>query len=161
MIARNRKSSQRGFSFLELLVAMIVLMILASAAIPLARWDQKRRYEQRLKVSLMLMRNAIDQYKEYTDAGLIIQTDIEQMGFPLTLEELVEGVDIGDPQSPETETIKFLYRIPKNPFTGETEWGLRSYQDDWDSDTWGGENIYDIYSTFNGKALDGSYYGEW
>ena len=155
------RRSERGFSFLELLVAMIVLMILASAAIPLARWDQKRRYEARLKVNLMLMRNAIDQYKQYADAGLIIQTDIEQMGYPLTLEELVEGVEIGDPQSPETETIKFLYRIPENPFTRETEWALRSYQDDWDADTWGGENVYDVYSTYNGKALDGSYYSEW
>jgi general secretion pathway protein G len=156
-----RKKSQLGFSYLELLVAMIVLMILASAVIPLARWDQKRRYEERLKVALMLMRSAIDEYKKYTDAGLILQEDVEQMGYPLTLEELVEGVEVGDPQSPDSTTVKFMYRIPENPFTGETEWALRSYQDDWDSDTWGGENIYDVYSTYEGKALDGSYYHEW
>jgi general secretion pathway protein G len=161
MCSLFRKKSERGFSYLELLVAMIVLMVLASAAIPLARWDQKRRYEKRLKVSLMLLRHAIDQYKEYTDAGLIIQTDLEQMGYPLTLEELVEGIEAGDPESPESTTIKFLYRIPENPFTGEAEWGLRSYQDDWDSDSWGGENIYDVYSLYMGKALDGSYYNEW
>jgi general secretion pathway protein G len=161
MISLFRQRSQRGFSYLELLVAIIVLMILASAAIPLARWDQKRRYEERLKVSLMLMRQAIDEYKKYTDAGLILQEDVEQMGYPLTLEELVEGVEVGDPQSPESTTVKFLHRIPENPFTGEAEWGLRSYQDDWDSDTWGGENIYDVYSLYEGKALDGSYYHEW
>jgi general secretion pathway protein G len=161
MLSSLRHRSQRGFSYLELVVAIMVLGILASAAIPLLRWDQKRRYEERLKVTLMLMRNAIDEYKKYSDAGLIIQEDVEQMGYPLSLEELVDGVEVGDPQSPESNTIKFLYRIPVNPFTGETEWGLRSYQDDWDSDTWGGENVYDVYSLYDGKALDGSYYSEW
>jgi general secretion pathway protein G len=161
MLSAFRNRPQRGFSYLELLVAIMVLMILASAAIPLARWDQKRRYEARLKVSLMLMRNAIDQYKKYADAGLILQEDVEQMGYPLSLEELVEGVETGDPKSPEMTTIKFLQRIPEDPFTGEAEWGLRSYQDDWDSDTWGGENVYDVYSLYRGRALDGSYYHEW
>jgi general secretion pathway protein G len=161
MISFPRKRSQAGFSYLELLVTIMVLAILASAAMPVLRWEEKRRKEQRLKVTLMLMRNAIDEYKEYADAGLIIQSDVEQMGYPLELEELVEGVEIGDPQSPETTTIKFLQRIPVDPFTGEAEWGLRSYQDDWDSDTWGGENIYDVYSLYGGRALDGTYYNEW
>ena len=148
-------------SYIELLVALAVLMVLASAVVPLARWDQKRREEVRLRVYLQTMRDAIDQYKKYTDQGMIQQSDVEQMGYPLDLEELVEGVDMGDPQSPESKTIKFLQRIPVDPMTGEAEWGLRSYQDDWDSTNWGGENIYDVYSLSRAVALDGTYYEEW
>ncbi len=140
---------------------MAVLAILATVALPLARWDQKRRDEARLRTSLRIMRGAIDKYKEYTAQGLIIQTDVEQRGYPLTLEEMVEGVDVGDPESPESKKIKFLKRILVDPMTGEVEWGLRSYQDDWDSDSWGGENVYDVYSLSDRRALDGSYYYEW
>ena len=156
-----RTRSQRGLSYLEMLVVAMVLLILASAAIPLARWDHKRRAEARLKVTLQTLRDAIDQYKKYADEGLIMLTDVEQMGYPKDMEELVDGVQIGDPQSPEAKTIQFLLRIPEDPITGEIEWGMRSYQDDWDSDTWGGENIYDVYSLAPGVALDGSAYSEW
>ena len=157
----DRTRSQRGLSYIEMLVAATVLLILASAAIPLARWDHKRRAEARLKVTLQTMRDAIDQYKKYADEGLIMLTDVEQMGYPTELEELVEGVEIGDPQSPDSKTIQFLRRIPVDPVTGEADWGLRSYQDDWDADSWGGENVYDVYSLSIGVALDGSYYSEW
>ena len=88
-------------------------------------------------------------------------TDVEQMGYPKDLEELVEGVEIGDPQSPESKTMKFLREIPEDPITGIAEWGYRSYQDDWDSTDWGGENVYDVYSLSDLRALDGSYYSEW
>jgi general secretion pathway protein G len=155
------RSSERGLSYIELLVAAMVLLILASAAIPLTRWDHKRRAEARLKVTLRTMRAAIDQYKKYADEGLIMLTDVEQMGYPKDLEELVNGVQIGDPQSPEAKTIYFLKRIPEDPITGEVDWGLRSYQDEWDSDAWGGENVYDVYSLAPGIALDGSEYSEW
>ena len=158
---KTGKRSECGLSYIELLVAATVLLILASAAIPLTRWDQKRRAEVRLKVTLRTMRDAIDQYKKYADEGLIMLTDVEQMGYPKDMEELVDGVQIGDPQSPEAKTIQFLLRIPEDPITGEIEWGMRSYQDDWDSDTWGGENIYDVYSLAPGVALDGSAYSEW
>jgi general secretion pathway protein G len=161
MMNAARTRSQRGLSYIELLVAAMVLLILAGAVIPLARWDHKRRAEARLKVTLQMMRDAIDQYKKYADEGLIMLTDVEQMGYPKDLEELVEGVEIGDPQSPESKTITFLREIPEDPITGETEWGLRSYQDDWDADSWGGENVYDVYSLSIGIALDGSYYSEW
>ncbi len=107
------------------------------------------------------MRAAIDQYKKYVDEGLIIQQDVTQLGYPLTLEELVEGIDVGDPQAPDSRTIKFLQRIPVDPFTEEPIWGLRSYQDDWDSTSWGGENVYDVYSLSDLRALDGTYYNEW
>jgi general secretion pathway protein G len=153
--------SQRGLSYLELLVAVTVLLILASAVIPLARWDQKRRNEARLRVSLQTMRHAIDEYKKYADQGLIIQSDVEHMGYPPTLEDLVEGVEVGDPNSPESKTLTFLRSIPVDPMTEKPEWGLRSYQDDWDSQNWGGENVYDVYSLSRGQALDGSFYYEW
>ena len=153
--------SQRGLSYIELLVAMVVLAILASAAIPLARWDEKRRREARLRVSLKMMRSAIDQYKKYADEGLIVASDVEQMGYPLTLEDLVEGVDVGARDAPDSRTIRFLTRIPVDPFTEEAEWGLRSYQDDWDSDSWGGENVYDVYSLSRMRALDNTEYRDW
>ena len=135
--------------------------VLATVALPLARWDQKRRDEARLKITLQMMRDAIDKYKEYSDQGLIIQSDVEQKGYPLDLEELVDGVEIGDPESPEAQKIKFLQRIPVDPMTGEPEWGMRSYQDDWDSDSWGRENLYDVYSLSDRRALDGTYYRDW
>jgi general secretion pathway protein G len=156
-----RRAAQRGFSYIELLVALMILMILASAAVPVARWDEKRRREARLRVSLQTMRDAIDQYKRYTDEGLILQSDVEQLGYPQTLEELVDGVEVGDPQSPESRKIRFLQRIPVDPFTEEAIWGLRSYQDEWDSDQWGGENVYDVYSLSDLRALDGTYYLDW
>ena len=122
----------RGLTYIELLVAMTVLAVLATVALPLARWDQKRRDEVRLKITLQMVRNAIDKYKEYSDQGLIIQSDVDQKGYPMELEELVEGIEVGDPQSPESQKVKFLQRIPVDPMTGEAEWGMRSYQDDWD-----------------------------
>lgn len=152
---------QSGFSYIELVVAVAVLAILATAAIPMTRWTDKRQKEAHLKISLRMMRTAIDQYKEMVDQGLIVQEDVEQLGYPLDLEELVDGVEVGDPQSPDGRVIKFLARIPVDPFTGEREWGLRSYQDDWDSDSWGGENVYDVYSLSDGMALDRTYYSDW
>lgn len=152
---------QRGLTFVELIVAVAVLMVLAAAVIPLARWDEKRRREGELRADLQIMREAIDQYKKYSDEGLIVQTDVEQWGYPRSLDEMVEGVEVGDPQSPERHKVKFLARIPIDPMIGEATWGIRSYQDDWDSDSWGGENVYDVYSTASGRALDGTNYHDW
>jgi general secretion pathway protein G len=156
-----RRPGQRGFSFIELLVTMLVLSVLASAAIPLARWDEKRRRENRLRVSLKTMRSAIDLYKKYSDEGLIIASDVDQRGYPLTLEELVEGVEVGVAGAPDSRTIRFLSRLPVDPFTEEDRWGMRSYQDDWDSDSWGGENVYDVYSLSPMRALDDTQYRDW
>ena len=160
---------ERGVSFIELLVVAAVLMVLASAMIPVYRWDEKRRREYRLRVSLQTIRAALDQYNKYMTDGLIQPSDLEQCAlpaaldtcWPLTLEELVEGVDVGDPQSPDLQTVKFLRRIPIDPFTEEAVWGLRSYQDDFDSTDWGGENVYDVYSRSTMRALDDTYYNEW
>lgn len=150
-----------GFTIVELMVAFVLLLVLSSLALPTYRWDEKRRREAHLKARLAEMRRAIDQYKKYSDEGLIVQSDVEQMGYPLTLEEMVEGVEVGDPQSPDSQTIVFLQRIPPDPFTGEAEWGMRSYQDDWDADSWGGENVYDVYSLSEMRALNDTYYRDW
>jgi len=157
--AEPNTSRNRGLTYVELLVAMTVLAVLAAVALPMARWDQKRRDEARLRTTLTTMRSAIDKYKELSDKGMIVPSDVEQLGYPLTLEELVDGVDVGDPDA--AEKMRFLARIPVDPMTGLPEWGVRSYQDDWDSDTWGRENVYDVYSLSDRRALDGSYYRDW
>jgi general secretion pathway protein G len=158
--SRDRRA-ERGITYLELLAAVTVLAILATAIVPLARWDDKRRKEAELRFHLENLRQAIDLYKRYADEGLLTQTDVAQLGYPRNLDELVEGVDVGDPDSGERRSVRFLRRIPLDPFTGEATWGLRSYQDDWDSDSWGGENVYDVYSLAPGRALDGTYYNTW
>ncbi|MCP3978683.1 MAG: type II secretion system protein [bacterium] len=163
------RKRQRGMSLIEIMVATGVLIVLASAVIPVARWDEKRRLENRLRVTLQVMRQAIDQYNKYMAEGLIMTTDVEQCAlpadrstcFPLTLDELVEGVEVGSPESPERKIIRFLPRIPVDPITGEAEWGMRSYQDPWDTDSWGGENVYDVYSLSEKRALDDTYYRDW
>ncbi len=163
MHGRNlRRPGEEGLSYLELQVALAVLLVLAAAIVPLQRWNDKRRREEHLRATLQMMREAIDLYKRYVDEGLIVQSDVEQMGYPRSLEELVEGVDVADPASPtEARRIQFLARVPVDPITGRAEWGLRSYQDDWDSTSWGRENVYDVYSLAPGRALDGTYYSEW
>jgi len=155
------ESRQRGVTYIELLVVLAVIGVLTVAIMPINHWREKRQREQHLEMTLQMIRDSLDMYKRYVDEGLITQSDVEQRGYPVDLEELVDGVEIGDPTSGETETMRFLARIPVDPMTGEVEWGLRSYQDDWDSNSWGGENVYDVYSLAEGVALDGSYYNEW
>jgi general secretion pathway protein G len=156
-----RRRRQRGLTTVELLAALGVMLALVSIAIPLKRWDEKRRREVELRTDLRMMRDAIDQYKKAFDEGRIQQKDVDQKGFPLDLDELVDGVDVADPLKGATREVHFLQSVPVDPFTGEAEWGMRSYQDDWDSDSWGGENVWDVYSLFEGKALDGTYYNTW
>lgn len=153
--------TQAGLTALELIVACAVLVVLVAIALPLKTWDDKRRREVVLRDDLAMIRAAIDKYKEYSDKALIIQKDVDQMGYPRDLEELVEGVEISDPEDTETKKLILLQRIPEDPFTGEAVWGLRSYQDDFDADSWGGENVYDVYSLSELRALDGSYYKDW
>ena len=156
-----RRDGHHGLTTVELLAALGVLMVLVSVAIPLKHWDDKRRREDELRLSLRMMRDAIDQYKKYSDEGKIQQKDIDQKGFPRDLDDLVDGVDVGDPATGQSHKVRFLHQIPVDPFTGEAEWGMRSYQDDWDGTSWGGENVWDVYSLSSIKALDGTYYKDW
>jgi general secretion pathway protein G len=150
-----------GYTFVEVLVVSVVLLILASAAMPLARVTIQRQREVELHRALRDMRTAIDRYKDAADTGVIASTDLRpgSENYPPTLEVLVEGVTRANDAT--GTKLKFLRRIPVDPLTGEAEWGLRSYQDKPDATTWGGQNVYDVYSTSEGTALDGTKYREW
>jgi len=155
------KLGSRGYTFVELVVVTAVLLILASAILPLARVTIQRQREGELRRVLREMRTAIDGYKDAVDAGLIGGTDVRvgSEGYPPDLETLVEGVSVVNDQS--GRKLKFLRRIPVDPLRGEADWGLRSYQDRSDSTSWGGQNVYDVYSKSDGTALDGTRYREW
>jgi len=157
-VQRHRQS---GLTTVEMLAALGVLLVLVSAAMPLKRWDDKRRREDQLRVSLSVMRDAIDQYKQAADEGRIQQKDVDQRGFPLDLDELVDGIDVVDPVTGMAGKVRFLHQIPIDPMTEEAEWGKRSYQDDWDATSWGRENVWDVYSLSASKALDGTSYKDW
>lgn len=153
--AKGRRAS--GYSLVEMVVAAALVTILATASFPLARYTVKRQKEADLRAYLRSMRNAVDEYKRFSDVGLI-PVDLGTEGYPVELEVLVEGVDLVGQIDMQK---KFLRRIPIDPMTGEAEWGLRSYQDDWDSTSWGGENVYDVYSLSEGTGLNGIPYSEW
>ena len=152
---------ERGYTFIELLVVTTILLILASAVMPLAQVTSQRQREAELRRALREVRTAIDQFKDAVDQGRIATSDLEpgNEGYPPTLEILVEGISAANDAS--GRQLKFLRRIPIDPMTGSTEWGLRSYQDRPDSFSWGGQNVYDVYTTFDGEALDGTRYREW
>ena len=165
---------KKGFTLVEMLVTLTILAILAAAIVPIAKTAVKREKEIELRRDLRLIREAIDAYKKMADEKQIaVEEDSE--GYPPDLESLVKGVEIKADQaavqipgrkpaaksSSEKKIIKFLRRIPRDPMTGTTEWGLRSYQDEPDSSDWGGENVYDVYSTSPGTALDGTKYKDW
>ncbi len=149
--------SRRGLTVAELMVAAVILSILALATIPVARMSVKRSREIELRRALRVMRTAIDKYNDMVLNDKIVTT-LDEQGYPPTLETLVEGVSLRDN---EDVKVKFLRRIPVNPFTGEREWGMRSVQDDPDTEIWGGENVYDVFSLYNSTALDGSEYKDW
>ena len=150
-------AAQKGFTLAEMVVTCAVMLILASVVFPTARVTERRMKETELKAALREMRYAIDDYKRYSDAGLI-PVDMGTDGYPKELEDLVEGVDI---VGQIDKKVKFLRSIPRDPMTGEAEWGLRSIQDEPDSDSWGGENVYDVYSLSGGVGLNGVPYREW
>lgn len=152
---RNSKDSRRtGFTLIELIVATAILVILTGMAVPLARVTIKRQRERDLRRDLWEMRDAIDRYKDAADRGAF-QTKVGSENYPPDLETLVKGVDVGG------KKVRFLRRIPTDPMTGNDEWGLRSMQDDPDSDSWGGENVFDVYTKSDGTALDGTKYKDW
>ena len=142
----------------ELIVSFTILGILTSMAVPLAAYKVKRDKERELRYALREIRRAIDNYKDASTAGKI-DVKLGTEGYPESLEILVEGVKLS--QSPDGKTIKFLRRIPKDPMTGTTDWGKRSMQDDPKSQSWGGQNVFDIYSKSTERARDGTPYSEW
>ena len=150
----QKRKSQLGFTLIELIVATTILVILTGMAIPLARVTIKRQRERELRYDLWEMRDAIDRYKDAADRGAF-QIKVDSNGYPPDLDTLVKGVDVGG------KKLKFLRRIPIDPMTGDTEWGMRSMQDDPDSDSWDGENVFDVYTKSEGTALDGTKYKDW
>jgi general secretion pathway protein G len=151
----------RGYTFVELLVVTALVAILASAVMPLARVAVQRQREIELHRTLRELRTAIDHYKDAADQGMIAATELKigNEGYPTTLEILVEGVRAaGDATD---RKLKFLRRVPVDPMTGTKEWGMHSYQDRPDARTWGGQNVYDVFTTSEGTALDGTKYKDW
>jgi general secretion pathway protein G len=150
---------KRGFTLLELIITVVIISILAAVAIPMVETSIKREREIQLRRSLRTIRIALDEYKKFVEENKI-KLDQETYNYPEKLEDLVEGITYEDKQKNE-KIKKFLRRIPKDPMTNSHDWGMRSYQDDHDSETWGGENVYDVYTKSERKALDGSYYKDW
>ncbi len=148
------RPGERGLTLVELIVTVTILSILASAALPIARFQVKRQNERYLRYDLWMMRDAIDHYKDAADRNAF-QIKLDSQGYPPDLETLVNGVDV------QGKKVKFLRHIPVDPMTGKAEWGLRSMQDDPDSTSFGGESVFDVYSKSTGTALDGTKYSDW
>jgi general secretion pathway protein G len=158
---RSRIADDTGFTFIELLVVCAILLILASAVMPLAKVTIQRQREAELRRDLREMRTAIDKFKDAADAGAISAFDIKagSENYPASLELLVDGV--GKANDATGVKLKFLRRIPIDPMTHSTEWGMRAYSDRPDSTSWGGSSVYDVYTKSEGKALDGTKYRDW
>jgi general secretion pathway protein G len=157
-LSRNPRSkawsSETGVTLVELIIVITILAILAGAAVPVARFQVKRTKERELRRDLWEMRDAIDKYKDVADKGLI-QTKADSNNYPPDLQTLVDGVEI------QTKKMRFLRAIPMDPMTKSTDWGLRSNQDDADSTSFGGQDVFDVYSKSDGTALDGTKYNTW
>jgi general secretion pathway protein G len=152
---------ESGYTFVELLVVTTIILILASAVQPLAKVTIQRAREAELRRVLRELRTAIDKFKDAADMGLIPQTELRpnSENYPPDLQTLVDGVSMANDAS--GRKLKFLRRIPVDPMTGDADWGLRAYQDKPDSTTWGGQNVFDVYSRHQGTALDGTRYRDW
>ncbi len=161
-IARRRKH-QSGLTLVELVVAFTILLILTTMAVPSARYQVRRAREKALTRDLEEMRGAIDKYKDYCDQGKVQSTGPDAYCYPPSLTVLVEGVKLANTLSGTGQSgkMRFLRRIPKDPMTGDTEWGKRSMQDEPTADSWGGQNVFDVYSKSMDKASDGTPYSEW
>ncbi len=157
---RMRRRGQRGLTLIELIVGFTILLLLTTMALPLTRFKVRREKEKELRRSLVELRNAIDKYKDACDYQQLAPTSQKPDAdcYPESLEILVEGVKASGSVD---KKIKFLRRIPKDPFTGTREWGIRSTRDDPKSTSWGGQNVFDIYTKTYEKARDGTAYAEW
>lgn len=152
-----RRRSQAGFTLAELVTVAAVMSLLALVTLPVAKFTAKRSREAELRQDLREMRSAIDEYKRYSDAGLI-PVELGTDGYPKKLDVLVEGVDL---VGQVDKKLKLLRHIPVDPMTGKDEWGMRSYQDAFDATSWGGEDVYDVYSLSKGVGLNGVPYRKW
>jgi general secretion pathway protein G len=151
---QRARRGRAGFTLVELIVAITIMVILTMMAIPVARLGITREKEKELRYDLWMMRDSIDRYKDAADRGAF-QTKVGTENYPPDLETMVNGVDVGG------KKIRFLRKIPVDPMTGKAEWGLRSMQDDPASDSWGGQNVFDVYTKSEGTALDGTKYKDW
>ncbi len=151
------RGSTAAFTLAELMVVVAIISVLAASILPVARITIKRAKEFELRENLRIIRGAIDEYKKLADLGQV-RVEFGSEGYPPSLQVLVEGVELVGKPGVER---KFLRRIPRDPVTNSTEWGLRSYQDDFDSTSWGGENVFDVYSKSEGIALDDTKYKDW
>ena len=156
-----RLRGARGYTFVELLVVSTIILILASAIMPLAKVTARRQRESELRRALREMRTAIDKYKDQADLGNISALELKpgNENYPPDLQTLVDGVTAAN--DPTGRKLKFLRHIPVDPMIHGTDWGLRSYQDKPDSTHWGGQNVFDVYTTFDATALDGTKYRDW
>src|SRR5476649_602269 len=154
---KQRLSIQSGMTLLELIIACAILLILSAAALPIAKFTVIRSKESDLHRDLREMRDAIDRYKDAADRNQI-RVELGSEGYPPDLETLVKGVQLG---AANDKKIRFLRKIPVDPMTGQKEWGLRAVQDDPDSTSWGGKNVFDVYSKSQGTSQDGTKYSDW
>jgi len=158
---REEGRGQNGYTFVEIAVVAAIVAILASAVLPLAKVTMQRNREIELRRSLREIRVAIDKYKDAVDQSLISPNDVDNdaEGYPPTLQTLVDGV------TPANDTtgrkLRYLRKIPIDPMTHTTEWGQRSSRDEPESKSWGGQNVYDVYTTYDGRGLDGTNYRDW
>lgn len=157
-VAERRRRSEKGITLVELVVAFTILITLSAMALPMARYKVRREKERDLRYALKEIRTAIDKYKDMAEQQQLGQTKLGTENYPETLEVLVEGVKVPGPQD---KKIRFLRRMPRDPFTGSTEWGKRSVQDDPKGMSWGGQNVFDVYSKTMEKAPDGTNYSDW
>lgn len=155
-IARFRESTH-AFTLVELIAAMTIMLLLTTVALPVARVQVRRAREAELRHALRDIRQAIDRYKDFADRAMI-PTSLDTFGYPPDLETLVKGVPL---KGSGSSHYKFLRKIPVDPLTEKAEWGLRAMQDDPDSRSWGGKNVFDVYSKNTGTALDGTKYADW
>jgi len=153
-----KRKGERGLTLVELIVAFTILALLTTMAVPLARYRVKIEKEKELRYALRTMTKAIDDYKDASNKGLI-EVKLGTNGYPESLEQLVKGVKLL--QSADGKVIKFLRRVPKDPMTNSFDWGLRSDQDDPNSTSWGGQNVFSVYTKSTEKARDGTPYSEW
>jgi general secretion pathway protein G len=154
----GRRRNQRGLTLVELIVAFTIMSLLTTMAVPLARYKVRREKEKELRYALREIHTAIDKYKDMADAGKLGTLKIGTEGYPETLEMLVEGVKAAGEVD---KKVRFLRKIPRDPFTNSTDWGKRSNQDDPTSTSWGGQNVFQVYSKTTERAADGTPYSEW